>query len=90
MTHRSRVCAGSTMEPKAGSASPQLSDEQWSLIADLFPVPKSDPRGGRPRLNARHCLEAFSGCCEAALGGRICHARFLRTSPAGDDLPNGP
>ena len=59
MTDRSRVDAGSRMEPEAGSANPQLSDEQWSLISDLFPVPKPDPRGGRPRLNARHCLEGI-------------------------------
>ena len=59
MTDRSRISAGSRMEPEAGSANPQLSDEQWSLISDLFPVPKPDPRGGRPRLNARHCLEGI-------------------------------
>ena len=44
-------------EPAASAAPPQLTDEQWLLICDLFPVPKPDPRGGRPRVDSRECLE---------------------------------
>jgi transposase len=47
------------MEPEVRSTSPQLTDEQWSLISDLFPVPKPDPRGGRPRADSRQCLEGI-------------------------------
>jgi transposase len=47
------------MEPEVCSVCPQLSDEQWSLIADLFPIPKPDPRGGRPRVDSRQCLEGI-------------------------------
>lgn len=59
MTDRSRVSAGSKMEPEVRSASPQLTDEQWSLISDLFAVPQPDPRGGRPRADSRQCLEGI-------------------------------
>jgi transposase len=59
MVDRSRVSAGSKMEPEVRSASPQLSDEQWSLISDLFPVPERNPRGGRPRADVRECLEGI-------------------------------
>jgi transposase len=59
MTDRSRVSAGSTMEPEVGLASSQLTDEQWLLISDLFPAPQPDPRGGRPRVDSRHCLEGI-------------------------------
>jgi transposase len=47
------------MEPEACLASAQLTDEQWSLISDLFPVSKPDPRGGRPPADARQCLEGI-------------------------------
>jgi transposase len=59
MTDRSRVSAGSTMEPEVRFSSAELSDEQWALIADLFPAPPPDPRGGRPRVDARRCLEGI-------------------------------
>ena len=59
MTDRSRVSAGSTMEPEVSAITPQLTDEQWSLISDLFPAPKLDPRRGRPRMDARLCLEGI-------------------------------
>ena len=59
MTDRSRVSAGSKMEPEVRLTSPQLTDEQWSLISDLFPVPPVDPRGGRPRVDSRQCLEGI-------------------------------
>ena len=44
-------------EPVACPVPPQLTDEQWLLICDLFPIPKPDPRGGRPRADSRQCLE---------------------------------
>ena len=59
MTDRSRVSAGSKMEPEVRLASAELSDEQWALIADLFPSPPSNPRGGRPRADAKRCLEGI-------------------------------
>lgn len=48
------AATGSTTEPN------ELSDEQWSLIADLFPEPKQSPQGGRPPAPARAC---FNGVC---------------------------
>jgi transposase len=59
MPNRSRSDAGSRMEPNACPVPPQLTDEQWSLISDLFPVPTPDPRGGRPRADVRQCLEGI-------------------------------
>jgi transposase len=49
----------SSAAPAVPSLPPQLSDEQWQLISDLFPVPKPDPRGGRPRAASRQCLEGI-------------------------------
>jgi transposase len=49
-----RNITGSRTEPK-----PQLSDEQWFLIADLFPHPPIAPDGGRPRVHPRACLEGI-------------------------------
>src|SRR5262245_57583281 len=48
------VSAGSRTEPQ-----PQLSDEQWLLIAKLFPVPTPSPLGGRPRADVRACVEGI-------------------------------
>ena len=59
MTDRSRFAAGSRMEPESCPTRPELSDEQWSLIADLFKDPAPDPRGGRPRADARRCVEGI-------------------------------
>jgi transposase len=47
------------MEADSNLPPPQLTDEQWLLISDCFPVPAPDPRGGRPRANARRCLEGI-------------------------------
>ena len=47
-------CTGSRTAPK-----PYLSDEQWLLIADLFPHPPVSPQGGRPRVLPRPCLEGI-------------------------------
>ena len=49
---------GSRMEPAFGMR-PQLSDEQWALIVDLFPSPPPNPKGGRPRAATRECLEGI-------------------------------
>jgi transposase len=57
MRNRSRFEAGSRMEPNCFAITPQLTDEQWLLICDLFAAPKADPRGGRPRADIRQCLE---------------------------------
>jgi transposase len=37
----------------------QLSDEQWFLIADLFPWEPPSTVGGRPRVPPRPCLEGI-------------------------------
>lgn len=47
-----RNCTGSRKEPE-----PQVSDEQWLLIADLFAEPEVTSAGGRPRVDARLCLK---------------------------------
>ena len=35
----------------------ELTDEQWLAIADLFPDPPPNPKGGRPFVPSRPCLE---------------------------------
>ena len=45
---------GSRTEP-----APELTDEQWLLIADLFANPDPSPAGGRPRVAPRPCLEGI-------------------------------
>ncbi len=35
----------------------ELTDEQWLVIADLFPAPSPKPKGGRPETPSRPCLE---------------------------------
>jgi len=57
MFHRTNCDADPKEEPVACPVPPQLTDEQWLLICDLFPIPKPDPRGGRPRVDSRECLE---------------------------------
>jgi transposase len=37
----------------------ELTDEQWLLIADLFPEVPRSPKGGRPPIAPRPCLEAI-------------------------------
>lgn len=46
-------------ERSSSSATPQLTDSQWALIADLFVSPSPGPRGGRPRADARRCVEGI-------------------------------
>ena len=59
MPDRSRLEAGSRMEPVACLVSSQLTDEQWRLISDLFAAAKPNPHGGRPRADPRQCLEGI-------------------------------
>jgi transposase len=59
MPKQSDEAVGSGMGPDSNGVQPQLTDEQWLLIADIFPVPVPDPRGGRPRIDARRCLEGI-------------------------------
>jgi transposase len=47
------------MEPDSNIVQPQLTDEQWLLISEFFPVQVPDPRGGRPRTDARRRLEGI-------------------------------
>ena len=58
MSYRSRCAveppAGSTTEPKY-----ELTDEQWNLITDLFPEAAVGPKGGRPVVASRPCVEAI-------------------------------
>ena len=37
-------------------ATPLLPDALWSLIQPVLPLPRSKPKGGRPRLPDRACL----------------------------------
>ena len=64
------AAAGSKMEPNS-----QLTDEQWFLIADLFPDLPGSPKGGRPRAAARACFEGILW--------------VLRTGARWKDLPTG-
>jgi transposase len=57
MTERSRVNAGSRTKPDSTIVQPQLIDKHWGLVADLFADPPPNPKGGRPRADARQCLE---------------------------------
>ena len=58
MIARSRTETGSRMEPNSSLVRPELTDEQWSLIADLFvsPTARSARRSSesrRPELRGR-------------------------------------
>jgi transposase len=52
-----RVDSG--QESGLNALQPQLTDDEWQLISDVFPVPTPDPRGGRPRTDPRRCLEGI-------------------------------
>ena len=49
---RRRNCTGFRTARK-----PYLADSQWLRLADLFPDPPVGPRGGRPWVPPRECLE---------------------------------
>jgi transposase len=51
---RGRNRTGSRTAPK-----PHLTDEQWVMIADLFPHRPVSRKGGRPRVEPRPCLEGI-------------------------------
>lgn len=51
---RGRNRTGSRTVPE-----PYLTDEQWFLIADLFPHRRTTARGGRPPVPPRPCLEGI-------------------------------
>lgn len=58
MANRSCV----TLETSAGSKTdPEyaLTDEQWNLISDLFPVKTVGSKGGRPAWSPRDCVEGI-------------------------------
>lgn len=75
--------SGSRTEP-----TPQLTDDQWFLIADLFPNPEPSPWGGRLRHANRDCLEGIlfvlvTGCRWKDLprsfpSKSVCHQRFAQ------------
>lgn len=55
MSFRSReVAVGSRMEPQS-----ELSDDQWLLIADLFPYDPRTGQRGRPAIEPRACVEGI-------------------------------
>jgi transposase len=58
MKKRSRVAVesptGSKMEPEL-----ELTDERWLLINDLFPESPVGPKGGRPVVASRLCVEGI-------------------------------
>jgi transposase len=59
MPERCRERVVSRMEANSNVVQLQLTEEQWLLISDFFPAPSPDPRGGRPRADARLCLEGI-------------------------------
>ena len=59
MSNRSRDCTGSKMDSDLNRLQPELTDEQWSLISDLFPDKPVGPKGGRRRIGSRACFEGI-------------------------------
>ncbi len=59
MTERSRDTVGSRTEPDTNDLQPELIDEHWLLIADLFSNPTPNPQGGRPMADPRACFEGI-------------------------------
>jgi len=53
-TRRRSNKTGSRTAPK-----PFLTGTQWLLIADLLADPPASPKGGRPRVDPRPCLEGI-------------------------------
>lgn len=52
--HDADASLGSRMELEE-----QLTDEQWQLVAHLFPTKPRSPKGGRPPADTRKCVEAI-------------------------------
>lgn len=59
MSNRSHGDMGSKMDSDEVLLQPELSDEQWSLISDLFPEKPMSPKGGRPQAKSRACFEGI-------------------------------
>ena len=59
MSNRSHGDVGSKMDSDSASLQPELTDEQWSLISDLFPEKPIGPKGGRPPAKSRACFEGI-------------------------------
>jgi len=59
MTVRSEHDASEVDNTASADFIPHLTDEQWLLIADLFPQPPPSPKGGRPSAPARECFEGI-------------------------------
>ena len=87
MAQRSRTEPGQLTETGSRKEpSPQLSDEQWFLIEELFPALRPRPLGGRPPHSNRDCLEGIlfvllTGCrwkdLPSSLPSKsVCHQRF--------------
>ena len=53
MPERSEEPLGSRMEADVKAVQPQLTDEQWLLISDFFPVSERDLDGRESRESAR-------------------------------------
>ena len=68
---RAKARAGSRMEPES-----QLTDEQWLLIADLFPDEPPSEKGGRPRRTSRECVEGILWVLRTGARWRDLPARF--------------
>lgn len=97
MATRSRVRptrssqAGSRTEPSVPK--PQLTDEQWDLIKDLFPHDAPSVEGGRPRIDPRACLEGILWVLVTGARWKdlpscfpsksTCHLRFTEWTRAG-------
>ncbi len=59
MTDRSRNNAGSRTEPGTYDLQPELIDEHWLLISDIFSNGPPSPKGGRPKADPRACFEGI-------------------------------
>lgn len=70
-----------------------LTNEQWDIIADLFPWQPPDREGGRPQIRPRPCFEGIcyvlrTGCRWKDLpptypSSATCHRRFMQWTEEG-------
>ena len=67
-----------------------LTDAQWARIRDLFENPDPSPKGGRPRIEPRECLEGILWICDRAPSGSICQSVSPVRPRAGGDTETGP
>lgn len=75
MANRSRRAA----EPPTGSTTDldfELTDEQWSLISDLFPQASVGPQVGRPPIPPRACVEGIIWILRSGARWKDLPARF--------------